>query len=91
MAPRYPIAEPTNVREFYKAAQSDLSLFRDIIATTRDLVRSSRRSLAEADEVLKLANATLSRNRQRGNSRLSKVLYSHRRPSMWPGADRESR
>ena len=69
MAPRYPAAEPTNVREFYNAAQSELPLFRDTIATTRALVRSSRRSLAEANEVLKLANATLSRDRQRGNSR----------------------
>jgi hypothetical protein len=69
MAPRYPVAEPTNVRAFYKAAQSELQSFRDAIATTRELVRSSRRSLAETDEVLKFANTTLARNRQRGNSR----------------------
>jgi hypothetical protein len=69
MAPRSPAAEPTDVGEFYKAVQSDLRMFRDTIATTRDLVRSSRRSLAEANEVLKFANVTLSGNRQRGNSR----------------------
>jgi hypothetical protein len=69
MAPRYPVAEPTDVRAFYKAAQSELQSFRDAMGTTRELVRSSRRSLAEADEVLKFANATLSRDRQRGNSR----------------------
>jgi hypothetical protein len=69
MAPRYPVAEPTDVREFYKAAHSDLSLFRDTFATIRELVRSSRRSQAEAEEVLKLANATLSRDRQSWNSR----------------------
>jgi hypothetical protein len=65
MAPRYPLAEPTDVRAFYNAAQSELQSFRDAVATTRDLVRSSRRSLA--DEVLKFANATLSRDRQRGD------------------------
>jgi hypothetical protein len=69
MAPRYPLAELTNVHEFYKAAQSDFQLFRNTIATTRELVRGSRRSLAEAEKVLKFASATLSRDRQSGNSR----------------------